>query len=397
MSGSPARGLTLIELLIVVAIVALLAALVISQLQATRDAAKVATTASRMTAVTMGLAQIGMEEGSLSLRLQQCTEFQPSDSEPGLGGVVAFGPADATGLPTIGKRPPPLQSQNYGDWGYRGRGHLAFPWGKKFPDPTASGSGPTLMGPERFRLRDLSPFNTRKLLLLAGMLPTKQNDPAWAQAQYQTNRGIDEPWNDAWGHPLVVASALYQPTWRTVNPLPTIPGWQDGAWPTPASATMAMDPSTPPIGFALYGPAVETPSAPNDRSARKAILDHMKLYQYNRSVYVAVAAIGPQAWIDDTALKSSNPTDWANSPTAPTTGALDALWSQANWVCQQATEHEFDHDWSELSIDNPAWKEIKDDYLTRSKHQADANRLHYQNQLRGDYARCLLMAPKELK
>lgn len=393
------RGLTLIELLIVVAIIAILAALIVSQMRAIREAAKIATTTTRMAAITMGLSQIGAQEGSPTFRLQQLSEHRPTalppDSEPGLGGVVTFGPPDATGLPTVGKRPPPLQAQNYGEWGYRGRGHLAFPWGKKFPDPAASGSGTTLMGPERFRLRHLSPFNTRKLLTIAGILPTKQSDPAWAQTQYQTNRGSEESWNDAWGHPLVVASALYQPTWRTVNPLPAIPGWQADAWPTPSNANVATDPNVTPIQFSQYGPTMETPIAPNDRSARKALLDHLKLYQYDRSVYVAVAAVGPQAWLDDTTMKSSDPADWANSPTTPTSGTLDVLWSQANWVCQQAKENAFDQDWSELSFDDPPWKELKDDYVNRSKYEADANRLLYQQQ--GDYTRSLLSSPKELK
>lgn len=399
------HGFTLLELLIVVTIILVLAGLIISLIGPLSEMIKISRTKTKISAVQKGLALIGMNEGSAAYELQRRTEYQPTatppDLEPGLGGIVVFGPPDpaatgpAAGLPTIGKRPPPLSALNYGDWGMRGRGHLAYPWGKKFPDPTAPGNTPTLMGPERFRLRDLSPFNTRKMLTIAGLLPAKQSDPAWGQTEYMTNRKPGENWNDAWGHPLVVATALYQPTWRTATPSPSVPGWIDGAWPTPPSPTAAFAPSTPPVPFASYGPTMEIPSATTDRSARKALLDHLKLYQYDRSVYLAVAAVGPHAWVSDALLKSSTVSDWADSPTVPTTGTLDALWAQANWVCQQAKVREFDHDWSELSIDNPMWPGIKDAHLTKSKNLVDVNRAHYFYD--GEYARSLLSAPVELK
>ncbi len=398
------RGFTLIELLIVVLIIIILAGLIIGLIGPLREMVKISTTSTRIAAIHHGLAQIGMNEGSAVFELQRRTEYQsaavPPDREPGLGGVILFGPPDpaatgaAVGLPTIGKRPPPLSAQNYGEWGYRGRGHLAYPWGKKFPDPNASG-GTALMGPERFRLRDLSPFNTRKLLAIANLLPTKQSDPTWGQTQYMTNRKTSESWNDAWGHPLVVAAALYQPTWRTAKPAPSVPGYWDGAWPTPPSATAAVLPSTLPVPFSSYGPTMETPTSATDRSARKALLDHLKLYQYDRSVYVAVAAIGPHAWVPDNKLTSSTEIDWADSPTAPTSGTLNDLWAQANWVCQQAKIREFDHDWSELSFDNPMWNKNKDAYLTTSKNLEDVNRIHYTYDK--EYARSLLSAPLELK
>lgn len=403
--GVSVRGFTLIELLIVVLIILILASLVISLIKPLRELAKINSTGTRISAVQKGLTLIGMNEGSAPFVLQMRTEHQttavPPDSEPGLGGIITFGPPDPTatgaaaGLPTVGKRPPPLSAQDHGAWGLRGRGHLAYPWGRKFPDPAAGGAGVTLMGPERFRLRDLSPFNTRKLLTLANLLPTKQSDPAWGRTQYMTNRDTGESWNDAWGHPLVIGAALYQPTWRTAAPAPSIPGWQDGAWPTPASATAAVPPTTMPIPFITYGPTMETPVTASDRSARKALLDHLKLYQYDRSVYVSVAAIGPHAWVSDAKLKSGIATDWADSPTTPTSGTLDDLWAQANWVCQQAKVRAFDHDWSELSMDNPMWPGLKDAYLTTSRYEADMNRIHYTHD--GKYARSLLAAPVELK
>jgi hypothetical protein len=211
-----------------------------------------------------------------------------------------------------------------------------------------------------------------------------------------TNRGTGESWNDAWGHPLVIGAALYQPTWRTAPPTTSLaPGWQDGAWPTPISPSAPFPPSTPPVPFTAYGPAMETPTFATDHSARRALLDHLKLYQYDRSVYVSVAAVGPHAWVSDTLLKSSTLTDWADSPTSPTAGTLDELWAQANWVCQQAKVRDFDQDWSELSIDNPPWEGSRNAYLDKRRNTADMNRVHYMYD--GKYARSVLSAPMELK
>jgi prepilin-type N-terminal cleavage/methylation domain-containing protein len=376
MPAATHRGLTLIELLIVITIIMIIAALIIAQMGRIKTDAKMAQTGVRISSALTGLSQLGQNEGSMPFRLQQLATHQAGDPEPGFAGLLTLGPADATGLPTVGT----------GTWGERGRSHLAFPWGKKFPDPLAT-TGGRLLGPEHFRLRDLSPFNTRKLLTIANLLPTRQSDPMWADTQYMTNRGVGESWNDAWGHPLVIGAALYQPTWKTSTAVSTIPGWRDDAWSAPG------DP-TPDMAFSAYGPLMETPAAPGDRSARKALLDHLKLYQYNRSLYVSVAAVGPRARVDEAKLRSTTASDWADSPTTPTIGTLDELWAQANWVCQQAKTTPFDQDWNELSFDNPRWTTVRDAYLDKNRYDADANKSHYV--FRG-YERCQLAAPTEYK
>jgi prepilin-type N-terminal cleavage/methylation domain-containing protein len=394
------RGFTLLELLVVITVIAILAGLIISMVPQIRLRAKIADTQVRMNSVQQGMSLIGQSEGSATYKLQQLTEYRssgtPADLEPGLGGILTFGPPDTAnpGLPTIGKRPPPNSSQDNGAWGRRGRNHLAFPWGKKFPREGAAPGTVVQMGPERFRLRDMSPFNTRKLLKIANVLPTRKDDAEWAEKQYMTNRKSSEIWNDSWGNPLVVASVLYQPTYSGASSPTyvsgTLPGWKDGAWPAPVNANDAMDRNTPPVSGYLPG---------DELAAKKALLDHLKIYQYNRSVYIAVAAVGPHPWVDANQLKSDTPTAWASNATVPasSTGNLDELWAQANWVCQQAKTDAFDRDWTELAMDNPMWTGNKYDYLTKKKFDADANKSHYEDKYKGHEEHCMLSAPQEYK
>ena len=427
-------GFTLIELMVVITIIAILAGLLITLIPEVMRKAKLADTSSRINSVHAGMALIGQSEGSATFRMQQMLEYRTTGTaldaaEPGLGGIFTFGAPNRNatgievGLPTVGTRPSlvdPPPAKVYGAWGVRGRGHLAFPWGKKFPDPTPVAGVQTtvLMGPERFMLRHMSPYNTRKLLKLANVLPTKMSDATWPEKQYMTNRKTSEQWNDAWGHPLVVASVLYQPTFQSGPSLSTLPGWKDGAWPTMTGTTPA-DPLTATVRApSSYLPAADnavtttpgndagssrnSPTAddvsPRQAPTKKMLLDHMKLYQYNRSVYIAVAAVGPSARVTDIQLKSTTPEDWAGNATLPTSGILDTLWSQANWVCQQAKVRAYDKDWSELSFDNPPWNGNKYDSLTSSKKQSDKNNaeLTY-NTYKGKEEHCILSAPLEYK
>lgn len=408
------RGFTLLELLVVIAIIGILAGLVIGLIGPLRLRAKLADTQVKMNSVQQGMSLIGQSEGSATYKLQQLTEYRPSgsptDIEPGLGGIMTFGAPDTEypGVPSIARRPPLLVTDQDAPWGLRGRGHLAYPWGKKFPPINGGGAGGavTMMGPERFLLRHMSPFNTRKLMKIANILPTKNTDLEWWQKEYMTNRKPSEGWNDAWGHPIVVAATLYQPTFKNATPAPSVPGWKDGAWPAVTNPTAAVDPNTTPVSSSTYIPSSApysstppntTPKPVPADCARKALLEHLKLYQYNRSVYIAVAAVGPHAWVDDVKLKSGTVSDWANSAVNPTEGTLDELWAQANWVCQQAKIREFDKDWSELSFDNPMWQGNKYDYLNKAKHAADMNKDYYTDKYKGHEEHCLLSAPQEYK
>jgi hypothetical protein len=75
---------------------------------------------------------------------------------------------------------------------------------------------------------------------------------------------------------------------------------------------------------------------------------------------------------------------------------LKDLWDQANWVCQQAKENEYDQDWTEHSFDNPPWKGVKDGHKSRTRHMQDANRaLDVTYQSAEEYS--LLSAPLEYR
>jgi prepilin-type N-terminal cleavage/methylation domain-containing protein len=352
--SSRRTGFTLIELLVVIAVMATLAGMVIALIGPIRLRAKLTATTVKMQSVLDGISTKGQQEGSAVYALQvETLPWIPNpmkgevatDPEPGLRGARTFIIDPATQLPVPGANPPgPLPKQQPGDWGVPIAAQppwtrLIFPWGKTGSiDPMTNVAIP----PQEVRLRDLSPMNTRKLLYAANVIPLdKTKSPAFKE--YLTDRGENQPWNDRWGHPLVVGSVLYQPT------------------------------------------------------TSQEIVDALKRYQYNRSFYVSVAAVGPSARITPVKMSSDNEGDWIG-----TTGVLQSLWNQANRVCQQAKTLEGDGDWNEKSFDSRAWQGIKIGHKNKSRHEQDKNRTAtLPNMADSDYAgadeHCLLSMPMEIK
>lgn len=328
--NSRTHGFTLIELLVVIAIMATLAGMVIALIGPIQLRAKLTATSVKMQGVLDGLATKGQQEGSAVYALQvqtlPWTGSVATDPEAGLRGVRTFSinPMDQLPMP---KSP--------SDWGLPIAAQppytrILYPWGKEWVDAAGMKQPPTAM-----KLREISVFNTRKLLYAAGTITLdKTTSPAFKQ--YLTDRGENQPWNDRWGRPLVVGSVLYQPD--------------------------------------------------NGREVAEAL----KRYQYNRSLYVAVAAVGPKARITAAKLSSGNEGDWIGA-----TGVLQSIWDQANAVCQQAKVAPFDTDWTEKSFDSRAWEGIKVGHKNKAKHDMDKN--SDPTYISGADEHCLLSIPTELK
>jgi prepilin-type N-terminal cleavage/methylation domain-containing protein len=149
--------------------------------------------------------------------------------------------------------------------------------------------------PLPFDLGYLSPLASLQLLQAAGIL----QPGAAGQNDYRTNRKLSQQWNDAWGHPLIVSLALFQPERYTRS--------FDG-------------------------------QNRRDLFLRGAL----QAYQYNRSFYFAVGAAGFRLnpGISDT---------W----TAGDENAnLTAYWQQITSLCGAAS-------WTEKSFVAPPWTGIK--------------------------------------
>ncbi len=152
--------------------------------------------------------------------------------------------------------------------------------------------------PPPFDLGYLSPLMTIELLKIAEILP------ADGDSVYRADRKPSRQWNDAWGNPLVVAYALFQP-----ERFQRIYDGQNHRHLLLNSATAA--------------------------------------YQYNRSMYLSVGAIGPERGalaprIADLATSGSSAADHAD---------LAPIWQQVCDTCGAAR-------WTEHAFASPPWKDV---------------------------------------
>ena len=150
--------------------------------------------------------------------------------------------------------------------------------------------------PEPFDVGLMSPLRTIALLQVAGILAADEE----GAEQYRHDRSPQAPWNDQWGHPLVVAFALFQPErYLTIG----------------RGDSLRMTRATRYRGLMI-------------EKAR----EH---FGYNRALYIVVGSIGPE--IPEEARWPNYPEAWEPADDAQ---VLRTLWLQIRANCRA-------HEWTE--------------------------------------------------
>lgn len=270
---------TLIELLIVIAIIGLLIGLLLPVANEIRFRARATDTIQRLRNIESGLraAGAGGEGAALTLHREviapalqaQGITTGVTDFQASVGRQVSWDWQSGGGnlVPVAGAWIDPAHSFLW-----------PFPWGQDTLGTEGAKSGVRL---ER-SLDQLDPTATTGFLRFLGIM---DNDTQWLDDRSQT-RG----WNDAWGNPVVIAFALYQPQLNTT----TQTQWRQ---------------------------------AGNNLVTRTGVLPDLYLkqamstYGFNRAVYLSFGSVGPQprVAIASTAIQASRD-----------------LWTQVSDVCNAA-------------------------------------------------------------
>jgi len=290
------RAFSLIEILIVMAVIAILAALLLPTLSMVRDQARATVSATRLDEATRALVTISVVQGETPgfVLRRQLQSYRPAV----VRGVLTFR-RDLHTLEwfpaaTLDDTDPPTTMQAWVAAPYRAF-EFAHPWGSQPTDQ--AGDTPTTLTPtgtvvplETHALGDLTPVLSAELLRIGGILdPGRFGTDAAAWTAYRTLRKRDQPWNDAWGRPLLMGFAQYHPRRYF------------GADITSGNTITAM---------------------PDDMLFRRARV----AYGYAQSIYVAGAAVGPVLpdAVTESALEQDG-SDWITEGS----GLLAQLWGQS--------------------------------------------------------------------
>lgn len=285
------RAFTLVELLVVIAIISVLAALTITGANLLRTQARSLDTTQRIEGVLSALRQCGMAGRTPAEVLNESViaPWGAAQSPPVGTGVLRFqvsiGRAYNDSARSSGGLLVP--ESGAGTWLTANSFLWNSPWGR--PRLTTDGGlGPTMDG---YTLAQLNPRATPRFLAKAGVLDDVAQWPGDA-ATHPERRRAARSWNDAWGNPLVVAFAFFQPGVNTTV---------QTTWQAAGNALQSRTGIFPDLFV---------------RQAKGA-------YGFNRAVYVTVGAVGPR-------LRSPPLPDDANAQS-------DALWAQLIDTCA-ATE-----------------------------------------------------------
>lgn len=150
-------------------------------------------------------------------------------------------------------------------------------------------------------LHQLDPSLSAELIAASGIIENVA-DPAEARTLYRTSRATSQPFNDAWGNPLVASWGLFQPAGDRYL-----------------------------IGGTAYYDS-------------RMFQDARKVYGYQRAVYLTIGAIGPKLPDPLTAEVLATTTD---QPTWTGT-ILPTLWTSIASTCQA-------QEWVGASFQRPPW------------------------------------------